>query len=80
MYYPMIFVMTSSLRDSQVSCTVFKDRSCLRLLVQQVQSLNFRFVVPLMLIAFTNVIAPETPHEMASICERHNPEIVCQVW
>ena len=26
------------------------------------------------------VFAPETPHQLASICERHNSELACRVW
>ena len=29
---------------------------------------------------FAICLAPESPNELASICERHNSEVVCRVW
>ena len=36
--------------------------------------------VPFFLMMFAIVFAPESPQQLASICERHNPEIACRVW
>ncbi len=44
------------------------------------QDWNFGFVIVLILMACAMILAPDSPEELASICERHNPTIACEVW
>ena len=37
-------------------------------------------LMPFLLMIFAVFLAPERPQQFASICERHNPEIVCRVF
>ena len=39
-----------------------------------------RLFMPFLFLIFAFIFAPEKPAELASICERHNPEIACKVW
>ena len=81
MYYLQVVVMVSS------SLSVRKTFRMMMLLHTLCQlSLKFknawswRVVVALTCLTFAMVSAPESPQKLASICERHNPEVVCQVW
>ena len=47
---------------------------------QQGWHVPFTWVVPLLLVMTAVLFVPEKPHQLASICERHNPVVACQVW
>ncbi len=38
------------------------------------------FLVVLSLITFAMICAPERPDYQASICQKHNPVVACEVW
>ena len=37
-------------------------------------------ILVLISLSFAVFLAPETPQEIASICEKHNSSNACQVW
>ena len=41
---------------------------------------SLKLLMPFLIIMFAFFLAPESPQQLASICERHNPEIACRVW
>ena len=43
-------------------------------------SLSFSLVIALICLTLVTVLVPERPHELASICEKHNSTIACRVW
>ncbi len=46
----------------------------------RVDHISLKVLLPFLLILFAIVLVPERPQQLASICERHNPEVVCRVW
>ena len=51
-----------------------------RLMQSQENDKWLRILMPFLLIIFAFCVAPESPNQLASICQRHNSEIACQVW
>ena len=82
MYYRMVFMTDSFLGLSSESFHLQHDQQWLKSKVERRQNWNFTFncVVPLALVMAAAFLGPEKPHQLASICERHNPVIACQVW
>ena len=66
----------SSSRDSRMILSHYLSGRT----IQHKKSLNI--ISFLMIVCMTAAIclAPESPEQLASICERHNPEIACLVW
>lgn len=47
---------------------------------QQQRYLSFSFVVAFLFVGAAIFLAPESPDELASICQKHNSIAACQVW
>ena len=51
-----------------------------RLFTSRANHISLKVFLPFFLIILPVFLVPEKPQEFASICERHNPEVVCRVW
>ncbi len=73
--------MTASLlRASGSSLSMLPRNASSRLSIARHDGWNSVFLIALLCISLAILLVPEKPQEMASICERHNPAIACQVW
>ena len=48
--------------------------------IVELSNVNLGFVIAFACIGFVMFFVPENPHQLASICEKHNSEFACQVW
>ncbi len=62
--------------SSSMSCNKVECRS----FIEDRNGVKVSFVMLLVFISIGICFAPERPHQLASICEKHNPVIACQVW
>ncbi len=63
------------------SCTMLPGREWpIGSIEDQKNNWRVSFVIVTVGLSFAVFLAPERPDQLASICEKHNPEIVCQVW
>ena len=81
MYYLFIVVMVgSSLRVASASYSMLPERQWpIRSHGEEHQTI-WKLSVAIAFLCCAVVLVPERPEQLASICERHNPEIACQVW
>ncbi len=72
--------MVGSFLGSRNSSSLFilKERVSSRNLISN--TFSFKFLLPLVITSLACSFAPEKPDQFASICQRHNSEIACQVW
>ena len=81
MYYLEFCVMANSSVSRSCSWgTISFPQNVLRRILGKKLFSNFTFVLPFTLIFFAICLAPEQPEQMASICQKHNPVVACQVW
>ncbi len=81
MYHLMDFVMASScLRVASPSFIIMPRSRAIRLFGKRYKAWNLSFLIPFAFMVFAVFTAPESPEQLASICERHNPILACQVW
>jgi len=43
-------------------------------------SFSLTFAMGLVCLSVVTILVPEKPDQLASICEKHNSSIACQVW
>jgi hypothetical protein len=75
--------MKTALMPDLKSKTFCMSKSYTRLIDKEVSLINFRFYQKLFvfLISFATIlIFPETPRELANICESYNSSKICNVW
>ena len=75
--------MKTVLKPDFKSKTFFVSKSYPRLIEKEVSLVNFKFYQKLFvfLLAFSTIlIFPESPKELASICESYNSRKICNVW
>ena len=81
MYYQgKSFMAGSSLSFSNTSRTILSKELENRSIIDDQSNL----ILPVLLVgcfmSFAFLFAPERPEQLASICQRHNPVLACQVW
>ena len=75
--------MKTALMPDLKSKTFCVSKSYTRLIEKEVGLVNFKFYQKLFvfLLAFSTIlIFPESPKELASICESYNSRKICNVW
>tara|TARA_Y100001968_G_C19441300_1_gene762673 strand:- start:560 stop:778 length:219 start_codon:yes stop_codon:yes gene_type:complete len=72
--------MVGSFLGARNASSVFivKERVCSGNLISN--TFSFKVFLPLIMASLALSFAPEKPDQFASICQRHNSEIACQVW
>ena len=80
MYYLMMKIaVTSGLKSKTYSVS----KSYTRLIEKDIRLLNFKFyqkLFVLLILLSTILIFPESPRELANICESYNSRKICNVW
>ncbi len=80
MYYLM---MKIAVRSDLKSKTYSVSKSYTRLIEKDIRLLNFKFyqkLFVLLILLSTILIFPESPRELANICESYNSRKICNVW
>ena len=80
MYYLM---MKIAVRSDLKSKTYSVSKSYIRLIEKDIRLLNFKFyqkLFVLLILLSTILIFPESPRELANICESYNSRKICNVW
>ena len=75
--------MKTALKHDLKSKTFWVSKSYPRLIDKEVTLVNFKFYQKLFvfLISFSTIlIFPESPRELANICESYNSRKICDVW
>ena len=73
--------MVDSFVGVRASSTAFlESREISRITEKKINFLDIKFLIPVSLLLFAFCIAPDTPNQLASICEKHNSELACQKW
>ena len=80
MYYLM---MKTAVKLDYISKTFCIKKSNPRLIEKKISLVSFKFYQKLFVILisfFTILIFPESPRELANICEGYNAREICNVW
>ncbi len=75
--------MKVAVKSDPKSTTFFLSKSYTRFEEKEVNSVNFKFYQKLFVILIsvsTILIFPESPRELANICESYNSHKICDVW
>ena len=75
--------MKTALKSDLKSKTFCVSKSYPRLIEKEVSLINFKFyqkVFVLLISLSTILIFPESPRELANICESYNSKNSCNVW
>ena len=82
MYYVDYFAMiASSLKPSVHSADgASKSRNYKRIFVQDKKQTIIKPLLASICVLFCIVLIPEKPSNLASICEKYNSSVACQVW
>ena len=81
MYYLLIGSMaSSSFAATETSRIMMPSQSFCKSSIKFKNAWSWRIAFALVCLTFAMVLVPESPQKLASICERHNPTIACQVW
>ena len=75
--------MKLAVKSDPKSTTFFLSKSYTCFREKEVNSVNFKFYQKLfvILISFSTIlIFPESPRELANICESYNSQKICDVW
>ncbi len=76
----MIFAMVSSYAPMSASRNRLVRQHWQQPIHARNSPLRCSFVIVLASLVSALVLAPERPEQLASICERHNSVMACQVW
>jgi len=75
--------MKTALKPDSKSKTYCISKSYSRLTEKEISLINFKFYQKLfiLLISFSTIlIFPESPRQLANICESYNSKKICNVW
>ena len=75
--------MKTALKSDFKSKTFYISKSYPRLIEKEMSLVNFKFYQKLLvfLLSFSIIlIFPESPNELANICESYNSRKICNVW
>ena len=75
----VFMTVTSFNRSNALSSTSLSDFSN-RPNGEQPLNVHLGVVIAFAFIGFAMFFVPERPQQLASICEKHNSELACQVW
>ncbi len=73
-------MISSCLDVSKGSGAILSRKSYKRSLIKNQSGWSVSFVITFFCIIIATICATEKPNQMASICEKYNSEIACQVW
>lgn len=65
---------------SEVATDVLPRKTCSREISENKVNCSFSFALVVVLLTLVTVFVPESPDQLASVCEKHNSSIACQVW
>lgn len=81
MYYQWIRVMaSSSLHLNRHASAILTPRDFSSSILDRKHDWKYSFFIAFAAVMAAVFIVPESPEQLASICEKHNPAIACQVW
>ena len=75
--------MKTVVKPNLKSKTFFVSKSYTRLRKKEIGLINFKFYQKLLVVLIslsTFLILPESPRELANICESYNSRKLCNVW
>ncbi len=70
----------SSLRVDANASTILPFRHSAATISDKEHFWKFSLMIPLLTLSFAVFFVPESPDQLASICEKHNSVTACQVW
>ena len=76
-------MMKTTFKPDLRSETLCISKSYTRLIQKEISIVNFKFYQKffILLIAFSTIlIFPESPKELANICEGYNSKKICNIW
>ncbi len=76
-------MMKTALKPDFKSKTFYISKSYPRLIEKEMSLINFKFYQKslVFLLSFSTIlIFPESPNELANICESYNSRKICNVW
>ena len=76
-------MMKTSVKPSLKSKTLHINKSNIRLIEKEINIDNFKFYQKLFVLIIslsTILIFPQSPRELADICEGYNSTKICNVW
>jgi len=82
MYYVDYLVMIASYLEPSLNSIdgVHRLRNDKRLLVQKKNNNFIKYIIASICFLLCIVLVPEKPSNLASICEKYNSSVACQVW
>ena len=76
-------MMKTAVKTDLKSKTFSVSKSCTHLIEKEISLVNSKFYQKLFVVLIslsTILIFPESPIELGNICERNNPNNICNVW
>ena len=73
-------MVSSALGLSRSPSTILKCQGAYRSTRQSRSCVKLSLAMALLCMSYAIFFVPEKPNQLASICEKHNSVIACQVW
>ena len=71
---------SSSLHFTSTASSILTRRDLSNSFAERQHGWKYPFFIALTAVMAAVFMVPESPEQLASICEKHNPVIACQVW
>ena len=73
-------MVSTPMKLSLASRGISPRHSCNRAISEPQSGFRVTFAMALICLCVVTVFVPESPDHLASICEKHNSVVACQVW